>query len=175
MQHSRPAPERSPASARFPGMTEKKPRRRKGARRLKIVSGLIEGKSMAEVAREEGVSRQKIAKQASTDEVRRIIAALVNAEFERIEAQLRRVLEVIDEAFEASLSAWATTVIIELGPDHYARLTAVKRFIKLITAGRPVPKAPELPVERRTLTLDEIDQICRKYAQPGPPPATEAA
>jgi hypothetical protein len=31
--------------------------------------------------------------------------------------------------------------LLDLGPDHCARLTAVGRFIKLLTVGRPVPRA----------------------------------
>jgi hypothetical protein len=32
---------------------------------------------------------------------------------------------------------------LNLGPDHYARLTAVKRFLELLTGGRPVRSTSE--------------------------------
>src|ERR1700722_18815120 len=35
------------------------------------------------------------------------------------------------------------SIAVVLGPDHYARLAAAKRFIDLVTAGRPVAKAPD--------------------------------
>ena len=46
---------------------------------------------------------------------------------------------------------------IDLGPDHYARFTAVDRFIKVLTAGRPAPKAVDLKREDGTMTLAEVE------------------
>jgi hypothetical protein len=46
---------------------------------------------------------------------------------------------------------------IDLAPDHYARLTAVDRLIKLLTAGWPVPKAIELKNRDGTMTLAEVE------------------
>ena len=45
---------------------------------------------------------------------------------------------------------------VDLGPDHYARLTAVDRLIKLLTAGRPVPKAVEVKKVDGTMALAEL-------------------
>src|ERR1039457_4864333 len=44
---------------------------------------------------------------------------------------------------------------IDIGPDHYARLAAVESLIKLMTAGRPVPKAPRK--DDGTMTLAELE------------------
>jgi hypothetical protein len=132
-------------SSRYFGMTtKKKPRRRNDRRRLNIVSGLVQGKSMATIAREEGVSRQTIWKQAESNDVRQILVAAVNNEWETIGRVFDRVLRVIEEAFEARVMRTSKDgAAIDLGPDHYARLAAVGTFMKLLTAGRPVPKAAE--------------------------------
>ena len=45
----------------------------------------------------------------------------------------------------------------DLGRDHYARLTAVDRFIKVSPAGRPVPKPVELKKGDGTMTLAEVE------------------
>ena len=45
---------------------------------------------------------------------------------------------------------------IDLGPCRYARLTAVDRFIMLLAAGRPVPKAVEMKRGDGTMTLAEL-------------------
>src|ERR1035437_7029403 len=46
---------------------------------------------------------------------------------------------------------------IDIGPDHYARLAAVGSLIKLMTAGRPVPKAPEPSKDDGTMTLAGLE------------------
>jgi transposase len=88
-------------SADYAVMMERKPRRRNEARRLKIASGLVQGKSMAEIAGEEGVSRQTIWKQAGSAGGWQIIVAAVNGEIERLTQMFDRMLAVIEEAFEA--------------------------------------------------------------------------
>src|SRR5690349_25138492 len=79
-------------------MMERKPRRRNEARRLKIASGLVHGKSMAEIAREQGVSRQTIWKQAGSADVGQILVSAVNSETERNSGTFLRLLTAIDEA-----------------------------------------------------------------------------
>jgi len=145
-------------SADYAAMMERKPRRRNEARRLKIASGLVHGKSMAEIAREAGVSRQTIWKQAGSADVGQIIVAAVNGEIERLTRMFDRVLSVIEEAFEAQvIRAGRNGELINVGPDHYARLAAGEKFIKLLTAGRPVPKAPEYAKDDNTLTLADLE------------------
>jgi hypothetical protein len=43
----------------------------------------------------------------------------------------------------ASFCALGRAAVVDLGPDHYARLTAVSRLLQVLTAGRPVAKAGE--------------------------------
>ena len=130
------------------------------ARRRRIAAGIVQGKSLAAIARAEGVSRQTIWKQAATAEVHQIVVAAVNHELERIGQMFGQALKAIEEAFRARMvRAGKDGQPIDLGPDHYARLTAVDRFIKLLTAGRPVPKAVEVKRGDGTMTLAELEVL----------------
>mgnify|MGYP006172928211 CR=1 FL=1 len=51
-----------------------------------------------------------------------------------------------------------------IGPDHYARLTAASRLITILTAGRPIPKAPE-PKREYDAALLDFDQLRRDVEQ----------
>jgi hypothetical protein len=46
-----------------------------------------------------------------------------------------------------------------IGPDHYARLTAVSRLITILTAGRPIPKAPEPESETGLIDYDQLRKL----------------
>ena len=48
-------------------------------RRLNIATGIVRGKSLAAIAREEGVSRQTISKQAASSDVQQIVVTMVRA------------------------------------------------------------------------------------------------
>ena len=51
--------------------------------------------------------------------------------------------------------------IVYGGPDHYARLAAVKHYRDLLTSGRPTPKQPEKEA-RRGMTLPELEALLRE-------------
>jgi hypothetical protein len=70
---------------------------------------------------------------------RQIIAAVVNERLEIIVDLFDIGLEVISRAMRAKARNKDGAVI---GPDHYARLTAASRLTTILTAGRPIPKAP---------------------------------
>jgi hypothetical protein len=111
------------------------------ARRCRIAAGTIQGKSLAAIAREEGVSRQTIWKQAASEDVRQIVVAAVNGELERIGKLSDQGLRVIEEAYQARvIRVGRDGKPIDLGPDHYARLAAFGQLIKVMTAGRPKPR-----------------------------------
>jgi uncharacterized protein YciI len=46
-----------------------------------------------------------------------------------------------------------------VGPDHYARLAAVTALIRLLTAGRPLPKPKDEKEEKGLVTLDELKRL----------------
>jgi hypothetical protein len=46
-----------------------------------------------------------------------------------------------------------------MGPDHYARLAAVSQMIKILTASRPIPKAPEPKREEEGIV--DYEQLCK--------------
>jgi predicted DNA-binding protein (UPF0251 family) len=129
-------------------------------RRRKIASGIIEGKSLAAIAREEGVSRQTIWKQMRSEEVQQIVIAAANSQRDELCELFLRALEVIREAFDARLvRVGKDGAPVDLGPDHYARLAAVGALLKVMTAGRPIPKAPAPAPGRNdgTMTLAELE------------------
>jgi lambda repressor-like predicted transcriptional regulator len=113
---------------------------RNRVRRLKIAAGVMEGKSLAQIGREEGVSRQTISKQLASSDARQIIVALTNCQIDRISALFDQMLQVIGEGLKARRVQVQDGTVIDLGPDHYARLTAVSRLIQVLTAGRPVAR-----------------------------------
>ncbi len=69
------------------------------------------------------------------------------------------VLEALEDAFHAKCTVQFQGVPVDLGPDHYARLLAVKRFIELLTAGRPPSKAPAESAHDGTLTLQQLEEL----------------
>ena len=104
---------------------------------------VIEGKSLAQIGREEGVSRQTIWKQLGPGDARQIIVALTNREIDRISVLFNQMLQVIGEGLSARHVRIQDGAVVDLGPDHCARLTAVSRLMQVLTAGRPVAKAAE--------------------------------
>jgi hypothetical protein len=138
----------------------------KTARRGRIAAAVVAGTPLAQVARTEGLSRTWISREANATETRQIIAALVDHELDRLVVLFQRMLTVIEEAFGATRPGITEDgQRYDLGPDHYARLTAAKRFIELVTAGRPVPKAPDPSAQNRQPTWAEILEL---YNATGP-------
>ena len=127
----------------------------KAARARRVAASLAKGKSVARIAREERVSRATASRAANSPEVRLLITALVEAEGARIKGLFARALTTVEESFSAQRFAVFEGAKVDLGPDHYARLTGVKCLTALLTAGRQAQK-PE-PPPRKTLTLEELD------------------
>jgi hypothetical protein len=69
-----------------------------------------------------------------------IVTAVVNERLDLIVELFDRSLEVIGHAMRAKLRSKDGTII---GTDHYARLATVSKLIKILTVGRPIPRAPE--------------------------------
>jgi hypothetical protein len=105
---------------------------------------------VADLAAENNVSRATASRDANSPEVRQILVELVAAHRPEIDLLFSATVNVIREAYGADQLVVAKDgSVLKVGPDHYARLSAVGRFIKLITAGRPTAKPPEdAPAER---------------------------
>jgi hypothetical protein len=124
-----------------------------------MVEAKLTGKSTSAIAQAEGLSRDWAARELESPESRQIIAALVDRSFERVQKLYFRILDVIEEAAKADRVVNSPLGILNLGADHYARLTAAKRYIELVTAGRPTPRAPYEAREKRTITLQELERL----------------
>ena len=73
-----------------------------------------------------------------------------------------RALRVIEHGFSARreyLLKDGTTFVG--GPDHYARLSAVKHYREFLLAGRPAAK--EEDKGRKRVTIEELDELLREH------------
>lgn len=97
------------------------------ARRQKLAAAVIAGKPIADVAKEEGVSRSWASRETNAPATRVLIDKLLDSHQERIAGLIPRCLDVIENGFEANDG---------LLPDHRVRLLSAKRLIELCSAGR---------------------------------------
>ena len=127
-----------------------------------MAAGKIAGQSTSAIARAEGVSRDWAAKELGSVECRQILVSLVNGTLERMAQLFKTVLDTIEAGMKADKMVVAKGMTVNLGADHYARLTAVKRFLELLTAGRPVPRAPDDCAAPKTITLQELELLIKQ-------------
>jgi hypothetical protein len=148
----------------------------RSVRRAKVAKGLLEGKAPGEVAREQGISRAAAFKDAASPECRLLIAKALDGHAARIDALLVKSLDSIEAALGACKFQLVVTETtkdaagetrshksIEVGVDHYARMTAVRRLIDLCLAGRPTPKPDEGPKEIQTITFEQFKTLLEKH------------
>jgi hypothetical protein len=121
-----------------------------------IAASVAAGGSIAAAARELGISREWASRITNAPETQQIIASLAQAHLERIYDLFEQALHVIQQAFRARCRGLQQGQVIDLGPDHYARLAAVGRLVQILTAGRPMPRAEEKKEEPRQVTVDDI-------------------
>lgn len=152
--------------------TQKAARNRARAERL--AAGVVAGRTVTELARDEGLSRQHTSSLVNGAQVTHIITALVSANEPRVHELFTKVLQAIDDALENG-NAYATEKIKEpdgsmraerilLGPDHYARMAAAKVFVSIICAGRAAPKPVDPMDLRPAVTLEELDRLLAEKA-----------
>jgi hypothetical protein len=87
---------------------------------------------IATVARQLGVSRSWASREANAHGTRQLLSELLKLRRERLTALFHQALELIEEAMKARKFFVVNGVIIDGGPDHYARLEAVKVFTVLM-------------------------------------------
>lgn len=129
----------------------------KSARQTRVAAALVRGKSVTRIAKEEGVSRATASKAANSPEVQLLITSLVEAERVKIRKLFEQGLDAVQDSYRAVRVAVFEGATVDCGPDHYARLTAVKCLTQLLTAGRQAVR-PE-PAARQTLTLEDLKQL----------------
>src|SRR5919197_542490 len=135
------------ARAKKIAIPKKAKRKTKNARIPKVAAAVLTGTPLAAVARQEGVSRQAVHR--DLPQARQIISDLVDSNISDISVLFSLIVRVIREAADARRAEKLSDgTLVDLGPDHYARLAAAKRYIELVTAGRPAPKAQEETQDR---------------------------
>jgi hypothetical protein len=130
------------------------------ARRVRMAKAAIAGKSVTEIARNEERSRGWVGRELATSETHHFLTELVNIEQEDMLRLFRKVKARIDEALDAEKKVTAPDgKVISVEPDHTTRLAACKRFMELVSIGRPMPK----PKQRGTLvTLEELEAMLQQ-------------
>ena len=147
---------RSQNADRTPGSRRQAPGKNR-ARAVRVAKSLVAGKSVTQIAADEGVSRATASQAANSPEVQLLITSLVEAERDSIRALWQKGLKAIEESFAAERISIFEGTVVNCGADHYARLTGVKCLTQLLTAGRQAVK-PEPPA-KKTLSLEELNRL----------------
>jgi hypothetical protein len=112
------------------------------ARRIRIAKGMVSGKTMTAIAREEGISRQWASREAHSPAMQQILVPLLEAHSEELGAMFGSALEAMKAAMQArrvvtrrvkNAKGKMTEKQLDLGPDHWAALAGVKAFTKFWT------------------------------------------
>jgi hypothetical protein len=82
------------------------------------------------------VSRSWASREANAPGTRILVAQLLDSQRERMNELFDQTLNVIKDAFQARKAFVVRSVIVDGGPDHFARLETAKLFIRLISARR---------------------------------------
>lgn len=133
------------------------------ARNQRIAEAIIEGETITAIAEREQLSRSWASQLANSSPVGQIITSLVNSVPQRIHALFLRSLDSIEAAFDAKATAQFQGCLVVLGPDHYARLAAAKRFAEFITLGRPAPKDDSK--QEKSITLADIKRLLEEQQE----------
>jgi len=121
---------------RPPGLTEARIEKR-----CIIAGAILFGIKIATVARQLGVSRSWASREANAPGTRHLMAVLLEPYRERLEVLCDQALDAIEDAMKARQFLVVNRVLVDVGPDHYARLEAVKVFTVVIDAREPGPIA----------------------------------
>jgi hypothetical protein len=129
------------------------------ALRIEIATSVAAGQSITATARQLGISREWASRIANAPETQQIIASLVNTQLERLYDLFDAALTVIEQAFRARRKGISKGEVIDLGPDHYARLASVGRLVQILTAGRAMPKPKEQKQEDGLIDYDQLRRL----------------
>lgn len=127
-----------------------------------MVAAKVAGASTAAIARAEGLSRDWTAAELASSESRQILAGLVAETMGEIRDLYKLTLKTIRDGMNANKVVLDKGRIRNLGGDPFARLTAAKRFLELVTVGRPTPHTPDEGDKTKTITLEELERIVKE-------------
>jgi hypothetical protein len=82
------------------------------------------------------VTRSWASREANAPGTRCLIAELLEPHREQLNELFSLTLDVIEVAFQARKIFLVRGVIVDGGPDHYARLEAVKMFMLIVSSRR---------------------------------------
>jgi hypothetical protein len=128
----------------------------------------MSGATVSSIAIQERVSRQWASHEANTPAVQGLLVSLVDERRAGAAELFDVALDAIHDALHARKTALDKYgVPQDLGPDHYATLTAVKRLVEIMTVGRPVPKAVEETDEQKTrnITIEDVARLLEEHGK----------
>ena len=131
-------------------------------RRMRMAGAALAGEHITTIAQNEALSREWVRRELASDECSQIMTGIINHQNNWIIELVSQTLKAIQEALKATRVVWSDGKMRELGPDHFARLTAAKRLIELVTTGRPTPKSPETKVKPKGVTLPELEALLKE-------------
>jgi hypothetical protein len=139
----------------------------RAARTVRVAAALVAGESQSAIAKTEGLSRTTVAAIATSSDCLLLIASAVDQFRDRLVGAVQQSFDAIDDAFQARKEYYDKEAgrAVTGGPDHYARLAAVKAATQLAVAGRPAPKHPEKTTDNRKLTLEELERAVQERQQ----------
>jgi hypothetical protein len=153
-------------------------------RRRRIAACILAGKTLTQIAIEFGISRTWAAREAAV--ARQILAELADEHAAELQAAYTLAVDAVGFALRAKQRAYDKDArrlcrpcagetcplcggtglrrgcAVVLGPDHYARLTAAKRVLEFINAGRAAPKAVEKQ-DAGELTIDKVLAVLKDH------------
>lgn len=153
-------------------MARKKPAAAKRtARRKRAVAGLVAGKSPAQIARDEGCSRETIDSDLRSDEAQLEASKLIDRYSPFIELLLQKALIRIDQALDArrvailSFKSGITRAVRLKTPDYAAQMAAIKRIEGLAKLGRSPRKAASADTPLDDGTYESWTRLQEKHRE----------
>lgn len=160
---------RGKQSKPLPAAKRPKPATKKTVRRARVAEGIVAGVKVRDLAARERVSTRTIQTDAASLEVQLRIALELDRRAPRLGTLLDEALDCIQAAMQAAKHATVTTApgiasVVEVGPDHYARLAAVRELGKYFVLGRSIPKAKE-DDDSFALTMEQLRAVKHKLLE----------
>jgi hypothetical protein len=88
-------------------------------------------------------------REANAPRTRLVIAELLDYQRERLNELFDQTLNITQDAFQGRKIFLVRGVLLDRGPDHYARIEAAKLFIRMISSGGDNVVPPARPRTRR--------------------------